>query len=345
MKINEVIKEKRHELGLTQEQIADYLGVSTPAVNKWEKGNSYPDITLLPPLARLLKIDLNTLLSFQEDLTEHEIGMFLNELFALMSTEGFEGGFDKALDKLREYPTCDKLIMQVAMVLKGGLVMFGIVEKAHYEAQINGMFEKLAESKESEVRHQAIAMLINHSIEKKDYEGAQNYVDKLPNITYDKLEKQGNIYMESGELDKASELFERKLISTTTEVFTILAYMMEIALKEERYEDAKYFAEVVEKMNGLFDLWDYNTYVTYFQLYTRQKDVEGTLATIKKMLPAIRKKWDTSESKLYRHIEKKEVEDAEHQQFSQVFIDLLKNDPNNDLDFVKGHPQFVELLN
>ncbi|MGL5675582.1 MAG: hypothetical protein ACRDDX_04165 [Cellulosilyticaceae bacterium] len=120
--------------------------------------------------------------------------------------------------------------------------------------------------------------------------------------------------------------------------------MMEIALKEERYEDAKYFAEVVEKMNGLFDLWDYNTYVTYFQLYTRQKDVEGTLATLKEMLPVIRKKWDTSESKLYRHIKQKEVEDAEHQQFSQVFIDLLKNDPNNDLDFVKDHPQFVELL-
>lgn len=37
MPINHVIKEKRKEMGLTQEQVADYLGVSTPAVNKWEK--------------------------------------------------------------------------------------------------------------------------------------------------------------------------------------------------------------------------------------------------------------------------------------------------------------------
>ena len=59
MKINEVIREKRKELFLTQEQIAERLGVSTPAVNKWEKGITYPDITLLPALARLLKIDLN----------------------------------------------------------------------------------------------------------------------------------------------------------------------------------------------------------------------------------------------------------------------------------------------
>ena len=63
MKINEVIRQRRKELGLTQERVAELLGVSAPAVNKWENGNSYPDITLLPPLARLLKTDLNTLLS------------------------------------------------------------------------------------------------------------------------------------------------------------------------------------------------------------------------------------------------------------------------------------------
>ena len=63
MKINEVIRQRRKELGLTQDRVAELLGVSAPAVNKWENGNSYPDITLLPPLARLLKTDLNTLLS------------------------------------------------------------------------------------------------------------------------------------------------------------------------------------------------------------------------------------------------------------------------------------------
>ena len=37
MKINDIIKKKRITLGMTQEQVEDYLGVSTPAVNKWEK--------------------------------------------------------------------------------------------------------------------------------------------------------------------------------------------------------------------------------------------------------------------------------------------------------------------
>ena len=80
MKINHIIREKRKELLLTQEQVAEFLGVSTPAVNKWEKGSSYPDIALLPALARLLKTDLNTLLSFQDDLSDVEIANFVDEV-------------------------------------------------------------------------------------------------------------------------------------------------------------------------------------------------------------------------------------------------------------------------
>ena len=81
MKINDIIREKRLAKGLTQEQIANYLGVSTPAVNKWERRISYPDIVLLPALARLLDTDLNTLLSFQDNLSKEEITLFLNKVF------------------------------------------------------------------------------------------------------------------------------------------------------------------------------------------------------------------------------------------------------------------------
>ena len=40
MKIQEIIRQKRLEKGLTQEQLAERLGVTAPAVNKWEKGDS-----------------------------------------------------------------------------------------------------------------------------------------------------------------------------------------------------------------------------------------------------------------------------------------------------------------
>ena len=93
MNMHEIIRNRRRELGLTQEQLAGKLGVSAPAVNKWERAGSYPDITLLPVLARTLGVDLNTLLSFQEDLTDQEIGMFLNTLHEAARAEGFDAAF------------------------------------------------------------------------------------------------------------------------------------------------------------------------------------------------------------------------------------------------------------
>ena len=41
MKMNEVIRQRRKELGLTQDRVAELLGVSAPAVNKWENGVSH----------------------------------------------------------------------------------------------------------------------------------------------------------------------------------------------------------------------------------------------------------------------------------------------------------------
>lgn len=44
MRINEIIKEKRLEKGYTQEQMAELLGITAPAVNKWEKGGNHYDL-------------------------------------------------------------------------------------------------------------------------------------------------------------------------------------------------------------------------------------------------------------------------------------------------------------
>ncbi len=108
------------------------MGVSTPAVNKWEKGSTYPDITLLPALARLLKIDLNTLLSFHDDLTEIEIENFVHEVDQTVQERGYDAAFQKAIDKIQEYPTCDKLIYSVILYLEGALTLHNVSEIAQY---------------------------------------------------------------------------------------------------------------------------------------------------------------------------------------------------------------------
>lgn len=66
IKINEVIRNKRHSMNISQEVLAERLGVTVQAVSKWETGLSYPDITMLPRLAEYFEMSLDGLF-FGED--------------------------------------------------------------------------------------------------------------------------------------------------------------------------------------------------------------------------------------------------------------------------------------
>ena len=97
MDIGVVIKKYRKEAGMTQEEMANRLGVTTPAVNKWENSNSKPDIELLAPIARLLDISLDTLLSFHEKLSDTEIEEIIRKMDRMFSEEGYEKIYEWAL--------------------------------------------------------------------------------------------------------------------------------------------------------------------------------------------------------------------------------------------------------
>ncbi len=64
LKIGEKIKSKRRERNLTQEELANMLGVSKAAVSKWENEESYPDITMLPEIAQLFHITIDWLFDY-----------------------------------------------------------------------------------------------------------------------------------------------------------------------------------------------------------------------------------------------------------------------------------------
>ena len=65
--IGKRIKDLRKANDLTQEKLADYLGVSYQAVSKWETGVSSPDLSLIRPLTKLLHVSADELLGIEED--------------------------------------------------------------------------------------------------------------------------------------------------------------------------------------------------------------------------------------------------------------------------------------
>lgn len=64
LNISPFIKKKRKELNLTQDELAEKLGVTKASVSKWELARSYPDITLLPSIAEIFNCSVDELLGY-----------------------------------------------------------------------------------------------------------------------------------------------------------------------------------------------------------------------------------------------------------------------------------------
>ena len=187
MDIGEKIRKYRKAAGLTQEQVAGYLGVSAPAVHKWEKGSSCPDISLLPALARLLKTDLNELFSFREELTEWEIDVFVRQLTDRGMNGDVEGAFSLAEEKIREYPHCHLLLYQAASVLNGILIFSAEEKNEEHEQQITQWLERAVVGSSDKVRLPALYMLALRLMQKESYEEAQTLLDQIPDGDIDKV--------------------------------------------------------------------------------------------------------------------------------------------------------------
>lgn len=350
MKINEIIKELRLSRGLTQEQVASYLGVSTPAVNKWEKAISYPDITLLPALARLLGTDLNTLLSFKDDLTNIEISKFSNELMAIASEKGIDYAFEIAMNKIYEYPNCDSLILSTAATLEGIIQIFQAENT--YKEKIESLYMRIVNSNNLETSNTAKVLLINEYINKENYDKAEELLNSLPdNNNFDKSYIKSRFYIKQGKLEDAGKTLENKLTINLANIQTYLLMLMEIAEKEGRFSDIKYISEIAEKSAKLFDLNKWTFFLPQLHRYTFEKNTTEFFNTMKKMLLTINTLGKISKSPLRYHNKSSEIKNNNFKEkenseklIIKSIISYLNNTNKHELDFLRNSTEFEEFM-
>lgn len=340
MNIHQIIKEKRKALSLTQEQVASYLGVSTPAVSKWENGSTYPDITLLPALARLLKTDLNTLLSFQEDLTDTEVADFVNELDRIIQEENYDTAFQIALDKFHAYPTCENLIYSVVFYLHGAMLLYNVQEQEVYTELLEPFYKDLSASENPEIREQAVTMLISYHEERGEFEKAEELIRALPSSSIDKEKRFAILYTRQKNYSEAVKLWEHQVLDCVSGFQTACLNLLEISLKENRIEDANFYADVFEQVSHLCYLAPWIPLIARLQLSIHEQDKEGCLSTLKELLSAMKKPWQPQKSPLYRHMKGNVSFLAEKLQ------SLLKEElqSGDDFSFLKDCEEYQRLL-
>lgn len=110
------ITRKRKEKGITQEELACYIGVSKASVSKWETGQSYPDIVFLPQLASYFNISLDELMGYQPQMTDEEIKELYYRLAEKFSRKPFEEVMEECREVTKKYFACLPLLLQIAVL-------------------------------------------------------------------------------------------------------------------------------------------------------------------------------------------------------------------------------------
>ncbi len=175
MKLGDIIRKYRLQTGMTQEEMANRLGVTAPAVNKWEKNHTLPDVALLAPIARLLGITTDTLLSFREELTAEELNQFLTQLQRDLEERSYDEAFLCAKAKIQEYPNCGSLIWQAACILDAWRKGKPLSGDANYEDTILDWYDRCLHAADEQIRSQAADSLFHFYFQKGAYEKALSY--------------------------------------------------------------------------------------------------------------------------------------------------------------------------
>ncbi|MBR4727850.1 MAG: helix-turn-helix transcriptional regulator [Clostridia bacterium] len=108
---SENIRRLRKERDLTQEALADFLGVSFQAVSKWERCESYPDIELLPKIAAFFGVSTDRLLGVDQAKSEEEILAYIDKFDngKYNSTDGTLAFMKEAFDR---YPADFRILVR-----------------------------------------------------------------------------------------------------------------------------------------------------------------------------------------------------------------------------------------
>ena len=121
LKLGEKIRELRRRDGVTQEVLADKLGVTPQAVSRWEMNSSYPDTEIIPPIANFFGITIDELFGYDGE-REAKIDELLSRVDALgIPYRSDDDSIDECLQMLRvglaEFPANERIMKKLADIL------------------------------------------------------------------------------------------------------------------------------------------------------------------------------------------------------------------------------------
>lgn len=198
-------------------------------MSKWETGNSCPDITLLCPLARALGTDVDTLLQFEEAISEEQLVKEMNEIIEMARKQNVVSAEKALQDLLYRYPSNSTLKYYAALAFNMFAVFYPSKDfsekKELWMQQKKELLEEVRADKTSVYWQNTILSLASNEIVEGNLKEAEELLKELPEHMTDATMIWAQLYIKKGDTEKALEVVQKCLFVLVNQVLGLLQIM------------------------------------------------------------------------------------------------------------------------
>ena len=177
IKLGEKIKYLRKQRDISQEVLADYLGVTFQAVSKWETGTAMPDIVLIPAIASFFGISTDELFDYNRLENEKKVEDICDRAYKYRASDPAKSE-EILREGLRQFPGND-------IILNNLLYVIDISERTD---EVISLCRSLIEStRDDEVKYDVLRIMAAAYKTAGDYSRAKDTIEKIPELYFSKL--------------------------------------------------------------------------------------------------------------------------------------------------------------
>lgn len=294
MNIGPIIMEKRKEKKVTQQELANFVGVSKASVSKWETGQTYPDITLLPLLAAYFDITIDSLLTYEPQLDNHDIQRIYAMLKESLETKSPEDVLATIRSFVRRYYSCYPFVLQMGMFLLNHADMLPGEEKIKtYNKEAQELFIHVrTQSKNPELITQALKYEAYTSLTLQEFDQVLTILGDHPPILFPIESLIAAAQQQKGDEQQAIVTLQSAIYQYTTVFLSFLTNYLQLLIHNHEK-----FSETVFRGNEFASIFNFTEMhpvaLMNFQLsavfgYTQMSDEEAALRELTNFLKVMK---------------------------------------------------------
>ena len=328
--IGDKILKLRKENNITQEQLANMVGVTAGAVSKWENGNSTPDITLLAPLARALDTSLDVLLSFQKELSDADVSDIKGELTTIFLTEGYDNGILKSNKYLKEYPNSVSLKLSIA----GLIQMYGMMSEDVTEDIMKDrlkyslkLFYEVSKSDDSKYKASALFSVASLEMMLENYEKSEDALKELSSAFIDPMVIYPTLLERQGKNKEAEDLCKKMLLHYLNQGSAMLAVLSRLSKNDGDIEKSKLYLSALDYIQSKFKIGIGSAAYSYCKMYIEIDNKELAAKWFKKYIDeVISFPYDYSENPYFKDLKLEVGIDGQKAMRKRLISTLIDSD-------------------